>query len=236
MLALFPSKRYRLGPVATLGFTALDCGDSCFDVGIAPRIARTASEKRNSSLEAVPRQAESARRPGRVQMPGRKRAGSRRAHLGPPFAQCHRYITFHERSRRHGGARAPQRTRTTPKGPRKQSQPCILTSRSLRMVNNVELSFDNVTLRRTCRDPQAATQAYGPTVAAALRARLADFDAALTFADLPDAGTYNTLSQELTFDLHANWVLVCSVAGRNKNGQMDFTHVYRLKLRRIVQQ
>ncbi|MBI3506352.1 MAG: hypothetical protein HY059_16060 [Proteobacteria bacterium] len=48
----------------------------------------------------------------------------------------------------------------------------------------MNFSFDNKKIRKICENSEAAKKALGAGVAAALQSRIADIDAAVTFADV----------------------------------------------------
>ena len=98
----------------------------------------------------------------------------------------------------------------------------------------MELSFATRALRMECLDQECAEQAYGQAVAAELRARLADLDAAVTVADLPSSGLLRTSERELRVALAPGWNLVCESGGSHRLAEpADWARVYRLKLMKI---
>ena len=100
----------------------------------------------------------------------------------------------------------------------------------------MELSFATKDLRSQCLDQGRAEKAYGPVVAAGLRARLADLDAAVTVVDLPCSEALHMSERELRISVAPNWELVCEPGGeRNPSEPRDWTRVYRLKLVKIVE-
>ena len=104
------------------------------------------------------------------------------------------------------------------------------------LASAMELSFATKTLRAECLEQATAEEAYGPTVAAGLRAALADLDAAVTVADLPAATSLQLTENELRAIVAPGWTLVCVPGGRVR-GQASFkwADVYRLKLMEIVE-
>lgn len=71
----------------------------------------------------------------------------------------------------------------------------------------MELSFETKALRAACLERQLAEEQYGPTVAAALRSRLADLDAAVVASDLPRSEAIVFTAAEIHIALSLDQVL-----------------------------
>ena len=97
----------------------------------------------------------------------------------------------------------------------------------------MELSFATKKLRAQCLESGVAEKVYGPVVAAAIRARLADLDAAVTLADLPRADSLDLSEREIRISLARGWDLVCEAGTPHQDQPLDWARVYRLKLLRI---
>ena len=103
-----------------------------------------------------------------------------------------------------------------------------------RRADAMELLFDSKTVRSECLDQATAKRRYGSTVAAGLRAALADLDAAVTVVDLPTTTTVKLTARELRVAITAEMTLVCVPGGpRRQHESLNWAHVYRLKLMKI---
>lgn len=106
----------------------------------------------------------------------------------------------------------------------------------------MEISFDTIPLRTLCEDPKVADANYKPAVAATLRNRLADLDAAATVSDLPPVGNPRSLlvdeQARYVLDLTSSYALhFCSAhvkTPRLTTGEVDWSKVSRIKLLAIT--
>jgi hypothetical protein len=105
----------------------------------------------------------------------------------------------------------------------------------------MELAFATRSLRALCEDEDRAAGLYGPTVAADLRARLADLRAAATVSDLIAGNPIfdGAGDAHLTLTLADTHVLICRVNHRNparqQDGSPDWTRVRRLLIGSITE-
>ena len=93
----------------------------------------------------------------------------------------------------------------------------------------MELSFTSRRFRSECDDPDFGEAAYGPVIAAGLRIRLADLDAAVTVADLP-AGSPRCTGRVLRVSVTADRDLMCEAHGSHAGDSPDWRRVYRLRV------
>lgn len=106
----------------------------------------------------------------------------------------------------------------------------------------VDFSFQTRKLRDICEDESKANDAFGPTIAHALRKRLADLRASPSLLDMPtgnlrSAGENN--SPVFIIDLSDDYILkftsITSNIIKNDSDVVDLSDIYRIKLLSIEQ-
>jgi hypothetical protein len=104
----------------------------------------------------------------------------------------------------------------------------------------LELSFENIELRKICEEEEAAILKYGDTIATQLQNRLSDIFAAETVLDLP-VGNPHKIGEHpylfyvinLTNDIQFKFCAANKIKSFNQNGELDWSKITRIKLLNI---
>jgi hypothetical protein len=99
----------------------------------------------------------------------------------------------------------------------------------------MELTFATSKLRSEALDPVVAERSYGPELAQALHARLADLYAAVRVTDLPRVSRGELGPERLQIRIDPCWRLVCEQVHPLGKPSLPWAKVHRLKVLRLEQ-